>query len=257
MALQYYIEDTQALLHDTSGLFTPVSQLTRWINASRRQVAQRTGCIRILIGGNAAFGSSAQPGVMTPGPALPGQTEAGTSPFPLFTTIQGVERYPFGYANPYIANQNSGVKGIIDVFNVGVSWGGVRPNLSYIPWDELQAYGRSYNFGVTSYPFYWSTYGDGEAGEVWLFPIPTTNSEMEWDCTCIPLDLQSDNDPEAIPEGFRNAVKYYAAHLAYVGSQRPQYSQMMLQMFNETLGIGRVASDRGKVNDYYWWNSVY
>jgi hypothetical protein len=257
MVLQYYIEDTQALLHDTSGLFTPVQQLTRWINQARRQVAYRTGCLRILVNGNAAFGTSAQPGVMTPGPALPGQTAPGISPFPVFKSIAGVERYPYGYANPYVKAQNAGVKGIIDVFTVSTSWGGNRPTLAWLPWDELQAYARSYNFGVTSYPFYWSTFGDGESGEVWLFPIPSTSQEMEWDCTCVPIDIFTDNDPEAIPEGFRNAVKYYAAHLAYVGSQRPAYSQMMLQAFQETLGISRVASDRGKVPDYYWWNSVY
>lgn len=255
--LQDYITDTQALLHDTSGLFTPVDQLTRWVNSARRQVALRTACIRILVAGNAAFGSGAEPGTLTPGPALPGQSEAGIAPLPTFTTIQGVERYPFAYANRLVHQQNSGVKGIIDVFNVSVSWGGVRPNLSWLPWDQLQAYGRSYNFGVTSYPFYWSTFGDGESGEVWLFPVPGTNSEMEWDCTCVPIDLADDTTPEALPMSFRNAVKYYAAHLAYVGSQRPAYSQMMLQAFTDTLGISRVASDRGKVPDYYWWNSIY
>lgn len=250
--LQNYINDTQALLHDTSGLFTPVSQLTRWINQARRQVAYRTACLRVLVAGNAAWGSGAEPGVLTPGAALPNQSQGGNAAYPTFTTIANVERYPFAYANPIIAQQDSGIKGIVDVFSVAVSWGGARPALSWLPWDELQAYGRSFNFGITSYPFYWSTYGDGENGEVWLFPIPTQNLEMEWDTTCVPSELTDDDAKEPLPEAFRPAVKYYAAHLAYVGSQRPSYSQMMLQMFQEILGIGRVASDRGKVRNYYW-----
>lgn len=254
--LQQYITDTQSLLHDSYGLFTPVAQLTRWINLARRQVAYRTACLRVLCAGNAAFGTSALPGVATPGVALPGQGAPGITPPSVFNAIAGVERYPYAFANSIIQQQNTGVQGIIDVFNVGVSWGGIRPLLGWLPWDELQAYGRSYNFGVTSYPFYWSTFGDGEAGEVWLYPIPSSTQEMEWDCTCYPSDLNSDSDPEAIPGGFRNAVKYYAAAQAYLGSQRPQQAMQMMQLFDQTLGISRVASDRGKVADYYFFNSM-
>lgn len=264
MSLGFYIEDTQALLHDTNGLLTSRKQLIRWINQGRTQVAKATGCIRVLVSGNSAFGAGAQPGTMIPGGiqpgALPGATpSAGFSQTSnSFQTIAGVERYPYKFANPYLRACAEGVESIVDVFDLSVSWGGVRPNLNWMPWDELQAYARSYNIGVFSYPGFWSTNGDGTSGEVWLFPVPSVTGqgqqaigEMEWDCICIPKYIYNDSDFDALPENFQSAVKYYGAHMAYLGARQPGLSENMLAMFAQQLGISRTSSDFGKVPSYY------
>ena len=70
--LQFYQNDAVSLLHDYSSLFTPLNQLTRWINESRRQAAQMTGCIRRHVTGQSAFGASAQPGAFKAGGAVAG-----------------------------------------------------------------------------------------------------------------------------------------------------------------------------------------
>lgn len=249
--LNTYLTQTRDLLKDDLGLFYTTAKLTRYVNQARSKIAQLTGCLPILVPGAAPYGGSAVPGSMIPGAAVPGSSTT------TFNTIVGVEKYPFSYANAYAQAQNANIKGIVDVSTVAISWGGIRPMMRWMPWDELQAYGRSYNIGVTSYPFLWSTYGDGELGQVWIFPIPTQALEMEWGTFCAPKDLTNNSQPESIPSPFKDSVQFYAAHLAYLQSQRYGQAQIMLELFEKNSGISRVASDRGKVPDYYWNQGYY
>lgn len=247
--------DTATLLRDSNNQFTSKANLVRFVNQARYQIALQTDCIQLVISGNAPYGGSGNPGLALPGAMTPGASNVNS-----FSTISGVEKYSFEYANPYAQAQNSGVKGIIDVVGVSVSWGGIRPTMNYMPWLDLQAYARSWNVGVTSYPFLWSTQGYGEKGQVWLFPIPNVSAsltqggqgEMEWQVTCVPKPLYTDNDTEAVPEPFQQYVQYYAAYLALLAGQRFGAAQIHLNYLNDNLGIGASASDRGKVNSFYY-----
>jgi hypothetical protein len=244
-----YLQDTTALLSDSNYLFTSKPQLIRWINRGRSQVAKITGCLRALVSGMPPYGTSAQAGSFTAGGAIPGQNPAST-----FQTIPGQELYPYSFGNPYAQQALQGVKGIIDVKNVACSWGAARPALNYMPWDNLQAWARSYNVLATSYPQIFSTSGDGENGFVWLYPVPSQAQEMEWDVTCTPLAINNPGDYDAIPAPFDDAVKFYGAGMQYVSSYRPAYAGVMFEMFLNHLGIDRVASDRGKTASFYWWS---
>lgn len=256
--LEQYLVETADLLSDSNNLYYSRVQLTRYVNQARRQVAYRSGCIRCLVSGQSPFGAGAQPGSLIPGGAQPGVLPGAdadaedSTPTNSFNTIAGVEQYPFAYANPYLRQQFSGVKAVVDVVTIAVSWGSIRPAINWIPFDDLQAYARSYNVGVTSYPFYWATNGDGETANLFLFPTPNSALEMEWDTLATPLDLFDDSAHEAIPDPFRDAVKYYAAFLAYLNSQRHALAKNMLDMCGETLQIGRTASERGRTPSYYW-----
>lgn len=244
--LTKYITDTRALLRDSLGLFATTQQITTWINDARAQVAKQTGCLRALASGRPPFGDVAVPGRMTPGASSPGSTRT------TFRTIAGVEKYPFQVADAIIAQQYNGFGPIIDVIDVAVAWGSERPAMTWMPWEDLQAYARAYNVGVTSYPYFWSTSGYGDQGLVWLFPIPSFVMEMEWDCTCVPTPLYSDSDPEALPGMLRDSVKFYAAHLQFLASQRFDAAGEMLKMFVTYLVTENAAADRGKSGSYYW-----
>ena len=254
--LSEYLNDTSLLLRDSNYLFNSQTTLTRYINQARVQIAKQTGCIRALIPGQAPFGNASNPGQLVPGSGQPGSALVQQ-----FTTIVGTEKYSYGYALPFLKAGNAGVNAICDVIDVAVSWGGNRPVLNWMPWEDLQATCRSYNFLVTSYPFVWSSNGSGTKGQVWLFPVPQViqpsnaqpgaAGEMEWDVTCLPSPLYSDNDYEAIPDPFTGATKYYASHLAFLGSQRYGMAAIMLSLFNEHLGIDNAASDRGKSDTMY------
>lgn len=260
--LSWYVQDAQSLLHDSNSLFTPKNQLVRWINTARRNAAKRTGCIQRHVTGQSAFGASAQPGAFIPGGAQPGalpgafqgalaNNNASTNSL---QTIIGLERYPFqGFFNPYVQAAHAGIKGIIDVASLSVNWGGaVRPSLAWMPWEDLQAYARAYATLVTSYPYYWSVLNDGENGEVWLFPAPSFAGDIELDAYCVPKDLYTDSDYDAIPDGFTDAIKFGAAKLAFLGTQRYLQAQLMENEFASSLGVDRVAVDRGKISNFYY-----
>ena len=250
MSLQTYINDTRLLLRDTQGLFVPEQTIISYINSARNKVAEHTGCVRRLIYGQAPSGVLATPGVAVPGQIVPG-TQATTS----FTTLVGLEKYSYDYGNQFLRQLYAGVRGIMDVVEVTVSWGSCRPAMTWMPWEDLQAYARAYNIGIQNFPSVWSTYSEGDFGEVWLWPIPTQSGqagEMEWDCFCWPNEIYTSDDFDAIPMPFQSAVKYYAAYLAQEGAQRAGLADRMLQRFNETLGINRVSVDRGKTSNYYW-----
>jgi hypothetical protein len=260
VSLGFYQNDTLQLLKDTSALFTPMAQLTRWINLARRDAAKQTGCIQRLITGQSAFGASAQAGTFLPGGAQPGSLPGA---FPNasavgavqnnFTMMVGVERYPFqGMANPALQAQHAGCKAIIDVASISVNWGGaVRPSPDWMPWEDFQAQLRAYATLVTSYPSVWSVLNPGENGELWLFPVPSTANEMEWLVYAIPSDLVTDSDYDAIPEGFRESIKYKAAELIYLSSQRFAQAQIMQGLFMSSLGLSTLAADRGKIQSAY------
>lgn len=263
--LGWYLNDAAALLHDQAFSFTSQDQLTRWINEARRQAAQRTGCIRRIVQGQSAFGASAQAGSIIPGGMQPGalpnsaddaQNSASTN---AFNTIAGVERYPFrGFVNPALIAQHAGIAGAMDINTCSICWGTAgspgspRPSLAWLAWEDLQAYARAYATLVTSYPYYWSVLNDGTAGEIWLFPVPSQAMEIELDVYCIPKPLYTDSDFDAIPENFQNAIKYGAAALAYASSRRYGQATIMSDLFNERLGIARVASDYGKTPNFYY-----
>jgi hypothetical protein len=74
---------------------------------------------------------------------------------------------------------------------------------------------------------------------------------MEWDTLCVPSDLNTDSDHDAIPEVFKGAVKYYAAGMSFYGSGRTGQARLMMDLFADDLGIARFATDSGKVPDWY------
>ena len=262
--LGWYLNDAATLLHDQAFSFTSQAQLTRWVNEARRQAAQRTGCIRRVVSGQSAFGAAAQAGAILPGGMQPGALP-GAAPGAFFNaatnafmTIPNVERYPYrGFVNPFLQAQYDGVAGVIDTITCAVTWGGgaggsPRPCLAWLPWEDLQAYARAYATLVTSYPYWWSVFNDGEDGEIWMFPVPSFAMEIELDCFCIPNDLASDTDFDAIPSGFVNAIKYGAAAIAYMTSRRYAQAQINMDLFTDRLGIARVAVDMGKTPNFYF-----
>jgi uncharacterized CHY-type Zn-finger protein len=262
--LSWYLQECTDLLRDANNQFTTVAQLTRYINTARREVAKRTACLQALVTGQAPFGTGAQAGNMIVGGIIPNmlpnsaannanEPGAVATPSNSFTTLPGTEVYTYSYANPYLQQQYTGYKSVIYVFNVSVSWGGSRPTLTWTTWDNLQAYCRSYNQGVNSYPQVWSQKGVGENGQVWLFPVPinTPFSEMEWECVCTPTSLYTNDDYDVIPESYQGCIKYYACYLAYMGQQRTGMAEIMRGLFDEQILINGVATDWGHVENYY------
>ena len=183
-------------------------------------------CIRAAL--KSSLRATALP-VHRPSPA----TRLQELPFPAakihrhFQTIADVELYPYDYGEQaFMLANNPGLKGIVEVKNVAISWGSFRPVMRWKPWQDMQAYCRAYNIGVYNYPLVWSDTGDGLRGKVWLWPPPSvtgvatqlaSQGEMEWLVSAVPADLYTANDYEAIPEPYQYTVKYAAAAFCMMG----------------------------------------
>lgn len=248
MQLGQYLFQFRDLIRDPQGLFVSDQSATQYINDARAATSLLTGCVRRLIVGQPPFGAQATPGLAVPGGAMP-----GSNPNSTFSTITGQERYPYiGYGNNYLNKQFRGLRGICDVISVTVSWGGaVRPSLDWMPFEDFQAYARSNQILVTNYPILFSVYNDGEAGEVYLFPVPQTANEMEWDTFCTAGPIYTNDDYDVIQPPFENGVKYYAAMRAYESSGRMGMAEIMKARFEESNQMRRGAVDRGKVPSRY------
>lgn len=243
MLLSQYLTEFRDLIRDPQGLFVPDQNAVQYINEARATTSLLTGCCRRLISGPTPFGGSAQLGSAVPSGAQPNSNPASN-----FATIAGQERYPYiRYANQFLNEQFAGLRGICDVVSVSVSWGGaVLPSLDWMPFEDFQAYCRSNIILVTNYPIVFTVFNDGEAGEIWMFPVPQQANPMEWDVLATAGPIWTDNDFDAIPSPFHNGVKYYAAARAYESSQRFGSAQIMYQRFEDSNMLRRGAVDRGK-----------
>ena len=210
--------------------------------------------MRFLVCGQSPYGATAQPGVAIPGASIPGSLP-GTQPGSntnLFQTIAGVEAYSFQFGNKFLRAQYTGADEITDIVDCGIAWGSAsyRPVLNWCPWEEMQAYMRSWAVLNSAFPLWWSTQGDATNQVVYLWPPPVQAMEMEWDVIALPKNLYTDNDFEVLSENFAIAIKHEAAALAYM-STRPAQAQIHHAAFLDNLGVGRSASDYGKIPSMY------
>lgn len=166
----------------------------------------------------------------------------------LNATAQGQEKYNFASMN---GNLPAGVTTIQNIFSVAVSQGNTRPMMRYMSFSEFQAYCRIFEGTQQDYPAVWSQYGQGALGSLYLFPIPSGTYSMDWDCVCLPADLNSDSDPEAIPYPWTEAVSYYAAYLCYQYAQRNDDAKNMLSEYNRLMLEARAWSASPAIPDIY------
>ena len=157
-------------------------------------------------------------------------------------TVVGQETYAFSNYVSALQLAQPGAAYIIGLQSVSVSWGTIKPTLDYMSWTSFQAQYRSYNVGNQNYPSLWSQYGRGNGGTCYLWPIPGTASQMDWDAYCNPIPLVNDSTVEAIPDPFTGSVKYYAAYLAHLNAQRKDDAQFMQALFRENLIDNGVAT---------------
>ncbi len=277
MRLNDYLNDTSVLMGDVTFSFNSKFQMIRWINEARRLLAMKTGCIQRLLTGQSAFGASSQAGQAIPGavqqgavpqafnfglaqPVGAGAPFFGANAVPVagatsgpFQTIPGAERYPYiGFYDNYLRQQHAGCDKVNDVISVAASWGGVsKPTLDWMPWDEFQAYCRAYAIFNMAYPSVWSVLNDGTMGEVWVFPVPSQANDFESLVTCLPKALQTNDDYEAIAESFQDTIKFGAAALGFMATQRQAAAESMLQQGGGYVLTQRAAADRGKSRSMY------
>jgi hypothetical protein len=267
VALNAYITQVQDLLHDAGASFYPVALFT--------VVGGGTGYTAPVVSiggtGTGATATATQIGgvvqsaitVTNAGLGYAAATTTVTITDPTGTgatatavlgnlnqTSANQEVYPFSVVNPLVA-LTPGVSNILGIKQIAVSWGTMKPALGYRPWRLFNAYYRAANVGPGNLPVLWSQYGQGEAGSIFLYQIPSSALAMDWDCICEPLALAADTDPEALPAPFTDAVQYYATYLALLGAQRADDAEEMFNRYMRSLTNARATAQADIVSNYY------
>jgi hypothetical protein len=169
---------------------------------------------------------------------------------PFMATVPNQEVYPLAAADAFIPS-GVGIRSILSIQSIAVSWGSNKPILRQIDWSGFQAYCRSINLASTNWPTVWAQYAQGAAGSVYLFPIPSQVAQMEWDCYCQPIDLVDDDTVEAIPYPFTRAVPYYAAYQAYMSDQKRDFADYYEAKYLAELRAARADVSPAVVADFY------
>lgn len=188
-----------------------------------------------------------------------GGTDAAASAtlLPFAQTTAGQEVYKFADFNPLIlgSSATTGALSILTINSISISWGSMKPTLRYRPWGEFQAYYRANNIGAQGYPRIWSRYSRGDLGSFYLWPIPSQASQMDLDCVCLPtpLGFESDDDVDAIPYPWTNAVPYKAAEVAVLGEpDLAERAESFIKHYDRRMLFASVTgSAQSMVPDYY------
>lgn len=185
--LNTYLTATQNLLQNPTALqpLYSVPTLTAFINTARGVLAGESESIRVM----------------------------GT----LALTV-GQRAYPF----TSIVLPNATTLGLAGVFNVRYVWyvvGSGQKSLRPRPWPWYAQYALNNPVPVPGAPVIWAQFAQGEAGSLYVDPIPDTIYSLPLDTVCVPIPLVDDTTPEAIPYPWTDAVPFFAAYLALLSSQ--------------------------------------
>jgi len=172
---------------------------------------------------------------------------------PILQTQGFQEVYPFS-AVPLTSFP--GVRAIFAVKGISFIFMNYRYSIPCFSFTDYQAYVRIYPQQYLYVPTACAQYGQGVNGSLYMYPIPATFYQMEWDCFCLPNDLQTDDDFEAIPLPWTDAVPYFAAHLAYLGLQNNNAAQYYLSLYDDMVHrYSAYARPGRKVNPYGRWSA--
>ncbi len=167
---------------------------------------------------------------------------------PVNTLNQGQEVYPF--SGIYLG-ASPGLKSVFAIRSVSVLYSNYRYSLPMYSFTEYQGMIRSYPTQYEYIPTFCSQFGQGAAGSLYMYPLSSQTYQYEVDCYCLPQDLKTNQDYEAIPDPWTDAVAYFASHLCYLELQNYNAAKMYKDLFNEELLIYSQSSRIGRrVNIY-------
>lgn len=167
---------------------------------------------------------------------------------PVNTLNAGQETYNF--SGIYLGN-NPGVKSIFAIRSVSVIYANYRYSLPVYSFSVYQAQIRQYPFQYQYVPTFCSQFGQGAAGSLYFYPLPSQTYQYELDAYGLPQDLKTNQDYEALPDPWTDAVSYFATHLSYLELQNYNAAKMYKDLYNEELLIYSQSSRIGRrVNIY-------
>ena len=194
--------------------------------------------IDVTYGGSGYF----QPMVTITDPTGSGAT-ATAATTPTFISQDGQEVYNFSDID---LTAFPGVSEIIAVRSVSIIYANYRYSLPMYSFSTYQAMIRQYPLQYYYVPTMCSQFGQGAAGSLYLYPIASQAYQIELDCLGYPMDLRTDQDVEAIPDPWTEAVPYLATHYCYLALQNLNAASYYRQEFDKAMAIYRGAATLGR-----------
>ena len=152
---------------------------------------------------------------------------------PILTANLAQEVYSFADVD---LSMFPGVKSVYAVLSVSLIYANGRYSVLMYSFSQYQALIRQYSAGSYYYiPCLGAQYGRGAEGSFFLYPPPSQSLQMEFDCVCLPTDLERDEDYDAVPDPWTDAVPYYAASLAYMDLQNLNFARYYDEKFSERM----------------------
>lgn len=140
---------------------------------------------------------------------------------------------------------------IFVVHGVSFIYANYRYSLPCYPFTTYQSIIRQYPQQYLYVPTVCAQFGQGSEGSMYMYPIPSTVYQMEWDCFCLPADLIDDVSVEAIPKPWVDAVPYFAAHLAYLELQNLNAAKFYLDLYDNMVHRYSAYARPGRMTNPY------
>lgn len=158
------------------------------------------------------------------------------------------------YAFSAFTNPKPGYGPIIAVRGVSLIYANYRYSIPIYDFSTYQAFIRQYPRQYFFVPTMGAQFGQGAAGSLFLYPIASQSYSMEWDCTFLPADLNTNLDPEAIPLPWTDAVPMLAAWYCFTELQNYNAAAYHLSIYEKFLSRFSFAARPGRaVNRYGRW----
>lgn len=199
--------------------------------------------IDVTYGGAGYF----QPQVTITDPTGTGATATATTS-PILTLNPYQEVYNF---SDIPLQTYPGYGEVIGIRSVSLVYSNYRYSLPMYAFSAYQAMIRQYPTQYYYVPTMCSQFGQGANGSLYCYPLPSQVYQLEIDCYCWPQDLCTDQDVEAIPAPWTEAVPYMAAHLAYLELQNLNAAEYYRKLFDRKLPMYRNAAQPGRQANIY------
>ena len=225
--LTNYLTQTRSLLQlpgtNSTSLYSD-TDLTRWINIARGQIAGEGECIRVI----------------------------GT-----ISTVATQNSYSFSGINTGVPGTN-GIEGVISIQSLSFNAGNGQLWLTPRAWPWFSLYNQNNAVPSSGAPTEWSQFSQGASpgvsgsingGSFYISPIPDDVYTLNATAICYPVPLVNDSTPEALPYFWTDAVPFFAAYFALLSAQTnarmADAAQMYKGHYEEFMDRARKQSNAG------------
>lgn len=146
-----------------------------------------------------------------------------------------------------------GVGAVYMIKSVSIIYANYRYSLPCYSFSTYQAMIRQYPFQYQYVPTFCAQFGQGTGGSFYMYPLPSQQYQLEFDCFCLPQDLTTNDSEEVLPMPWADAVPYFSAALAFEEIQQLNFAKYyhdqydkMAQRYSNYARPGRVVNPYGR-----------